>query len=515
MLNRNIVRFGGFGFALALCALGLPAFAQDSTAEALKAKRVKDFIRLQSFGSGDDFRLQYQRDDKTDDSFRNLTAQGFGTSFLSSDGMQLRFRSFNPLRYSLAVEVEELDDENFKALEQIVDALLNLGQSIEGASETKESLPEENDSRRAAVVSECLQVQNLHKALADLLSILQNKLVKQEEIKAWVDGAKKADGTVIHEGALGYDGVHMVRAEINTKIKATQAAIKEAEKNLKSIINVRASANSRNHAARSGSAAECDAAIATAIQLSLAVSLTYKDSIEGMRTLLDSLKRLDAVLEPYDFDEKNRIQEKWALDENNKRNDYIVMPYDPKEGKRTEVELTLIRRDLKRKGDTIEFEDREAVSTSLSLRKYSTIVPEIGAGLLWSDLKIARYGTEEVGGQTQLVLAREDKLGSQATLVGNFLFRTGGDSFVHPGLQIGVGTGEETPALIYGVVLRFTAPKHVSVSFGGVTTWTRQLDKLKIGDSISGTAELEADLDRKSESDTYIGIQYNWSLGKN
>ncbi len=511
MLKTIGDRFVCFGFMLVLCTFGLPALAQDSTAEALNAKRVKDFIRLQSLGSGDGFRLEYQRDDKTGDSFKPLRSRGFGTSFLSSDGMQLRFKSFNPLKYSLAVKVEELDDENFKALERIVDALLNLGRSLGGVNDAGAAITETKIARtRAApavdeeIISECLQVAKLLDTLKTLHTILTKDLVKQREIKRWTDSA------------TGYVGIHEVRGDVNVEIEKTKAAIKKAGDTLKSIIDVDSSRHARKAAAaRSPPAiAECDDAIAEAIQLSMAISFKYEDSIRGMNSLLDSLIRLEAVLKRYDFDDENQAKEKWARDENDEPMDYIFMRYDPKEGKRSKVDLILIRRSVALQDDKIEFKDKDAVSASLSVRKYSAMVAEIGAGLLWSNLKIPRYGTEEVGGQTQLVLAREERLGAQATVVGNFVFRTGGGSFVHPGFQVGVGTGEETPALLYGLVLRFTAPKHVSVSFGGVTTWTRQLDKLRVGDTIGGTAELEADLQSKSESDSYVAIQYNWSSGK-
>ena len=79
-------------------------------------------------------------------------------------------------------------------------------------------------------------------------------------------------------------------------------------------------------------------------------------------------------------------------------------------------------------------------------------------------------------------------------------------------LQLGVGTGKELPTLLGGFGLRLTKPKKVSIAFGWVLAWKKDLNNLKVGDEIKSTEELDKDLKYSlfGKKSTYIGIQFNF-----
>jgi hypothetical protein len=77
---------------------------------------------------------------------------------------------------------------------------------------------------------------------------------------------------------------------------------------------------------------------------------------------------------------------------------------------------------------------------------------------------------------------------------------------------LGVGTSKDLPSLLAGGGFRFSKPSHFSVSFGGLWTWRQELDKLKVGDVITGTTDLTNDLKYKFMSSPafFIGINYGF-----
>ncbi len=81
---------------------------------------------------------------------------------------------------------------------------------------------------------------------------------------------------------------------------------------------------------------------------------------------------------------------------------------------------------------------------------------------------------------------------------------------VYPAVQFGLTNSKDYPGFIIGGGLRFTYPRALSVVAGRLYTWYRDLEGLKVGDPVQGTADLESHLQRKSKRASYFGIQYSF-----
>jgi hypothetical protein len=150
----------------------------------------------------------------------------------------------------------------------------------------------------------------------------------------------------------------------------------------------------------------------------------------------------------------------------------------------------------------------------MSLKNHSKISVDFGAGFLYPfGFRYDRYSTTFNSTTNQLEVARlnpaDPKVIAGAML--NIIFQTKTYP-VYPLLQVGVGSdyAQETPCIYGGLGLKF--PHKVSLSFGVIGGWYRELDKLKVGDVIKGEADLKNDYKYKpiKSPGFYIGIQYSF-----
>ncbi len=87
------------------------------------------------------------------------------------------------------------------------------------------------------------------------------------------------------------------------------------------------------------------------------------------------------------------------------------------------------------------------------------------------------------------------------------------NSPIHPLYQIGIGVNSGIPTFITGFGIRsnINGLKRLTVSGGIAMTWVKELDKLKVGNKISGTDDIDKDLKFQfRQPKPYIGIQYNF-----
>ncbi len=157
-------------------------------------------------------------------------------------------------------------------------------------------------------------------------------------------------------------------------------------------------------------------------------------------------------------------------------------------------------------------EEEESFTGNVKLRAHRTFIPEISTGVFYTTLRYPKFGTkEDSSGGFIVAEAGEDKYNVVAAthlnLVANVF-----DGDVHPMLQVGIGTAKDLPSLLGGGGLRFTGSVKCAISFGAIFTWRKELDELKIGDTIDGTAKLEDDLKYRLQKKPgfYIGLQYNF-----
>jgi hypothetical protein len=134
----------------------------------------------------------------------------------------------------------------------------------------------------------------------------------------------------------------------------------------------------------------------------------------------------------------------------------------------------------------------------------------MSAAMIMTDLKFPKWGTKEEGGKTVVASAGEDDFPASGAVAVNFVCRCWTGGYVYPALQVGVTTAKEYPGFLLGAGLRFTRPRALSLVFGKILTWQNELVGLEVGDEVSGTAEIESHLQRRSKTANYVGIQYNF-----
>ena len=93
------------------------------------------------------------------------------------------------------------------------------------------------------------------------------------------------------------------------------------------------------------------------------------------------------------------------------------------------------------------------------------------------------------------------------------------NSPIHFLYQIGAGINSGIPTIITGFGIRsnINGIKRISISGGIALTWIKELDKLKVGDEVTGTSDIDKDLKfqfswftKQYTPKSYIGLQYNF-----
>lgn len=158
-----------------------------------------------------------------------------------------------------------------------------------------------------------------------------------------------------------------------------------------------------------------------------------------------------------------------------------------------------------------EVSSEELVSHVLRVRKFQRFVPEVVAGVAYTFITHPVYGTEtDDQGQQYVAESGENELNNiNFTAMVNFNYYCD-NSPLHFFWQIGAGINKEIPSLLSGGGVRVNiGGARLALSGGLALTLVKQLDKLSIGDEISGTAELEKDLKYRAvwPPRPYAGIQ--------
>jgi hypothetical protein len=163
--------------------------------------------------------------------------------------------------------------------------------------------------------------------------------------------------------------------------------------------------------------------------------------------------------------------------------------------------------------EIVQTQKKQYFTKVLRFRRFDRFVPEVSAGIVYTDLTFPKYGTAtDNNGQTIVADAGEEKF-KKMNITGmvNWNYYIENSSF-NPFFQIGIGANADYPVLLAGIGGRFnTGVRKFAFSVGAASSWIKTLDKLKIGDKVSGTADIEKDykFDFKKPK-IYFGIQYNF-----
>ncbi len=187
-----------------------------------------------------------------------------------------------------------------------------------------------------------------------------------------------------------------------------------------------------------------------------------------------------------------------------------------KDGKISLYSLTIKESGLKLsdKAEIVTSESKDIIKRTFRVRRFQRFVPEVSVGSAYTFFKYNTYGTtKDMNGQEILASPTENYIKNlNITTMLNFNYFIS-NSPINPLWQIGVGVNSGVPALLTGFGLRgVLGTSRITISGGVAMTWINELDKLKVGDKISGTSDIEKDLKYQFSwpPKPYIGLQYNF-----
>jgi hypothetical protein len=171
--------------------------------------------------------------------------------------------------------------------------------------------------------------------------------------------------------------------------------------------------------------------------------------------------------------------------------------------------------ELSKDGEIVKTEKKEKFKRTIRIRRFQRFIPEASAGVAYTSLTFPKFGTAtDSAGKQHVANAGEDvlkKINFTVMLNYNYFIT---NSAVHPFFQVGTGINANFPTLFTGAGLRLNtaAGRRLAISFGFASTWIKTLDKLKIGDVVTGTADIEKDIKYEFNwpPKPYVGMQYNF-----
>ncbi|MBO9564986.1 MAG: hypothetical protein J7621_19575 [Niastella sp.] len=229
---------------------------------------------------------------------------------------------------------------------------------------------------------------------------------------------------------------------------------------------------------------------------------------------LNNLKKcLDVVDKAYKKAAANEEGLVWMIPYEDDKNDNVI---EVKKGSTSNYTVIINEAGYKLSdnNEIVTIEKQVKIKATLRIAKFQRFITEVTPGTAYSFLQFPKYGTvtDANGKQTVAEAGTENfKRLSFSAMVNFNYFIT--HSSVNPFLQIGVGANTDYPAFFTGAGIRFDlglgTVKAISVSGGIVSSWIKKLNKLAVGDEVSGTAELEKDLTHEFRwpPKPYIGIQ--------
>lgn len=170
--------------------------------------------------------------------------------------------------------------------------------------------------------------------------------------------------------------------------------------------------------------------------------------------------------------------------------------------------------EVNKNGNIIQSENKVINEKIIRFRKYSLFIPEVAAGIIFTNQEFPTYTTQENNlGENTVGLVGERPLERIAvsTLI-NFNVNLR-NSPVLPFLQLGAGYSGKLPIGLIGGGLRFDfgENKNLALSSGISFTGIKDLNTLSEGEVVKDEAEIKSDLKYQfSGPKLYFGIQYNF-----
>lgn len=388
-------------------------------------------------------------------------------------GANLRLAPVNPLNFAYEQKTVLIDDP----INASTAAVLQQINTFPGLIETSATRP-----TSAAKPRDCLAEMNL--------------LVKQIKDSLADDRRSQIAGVFRELKTLNFSGEEQTRSElvaISIKVAAIEkhfAGVNEAISKLDQKI--------RSYNCVSGT----DTTIVKFVYSNIARELVAVKNEQQKRTTL-LRKSYTLVEEAY---KKARDNDWW----------YALGTESPGGNKMALFTLVIFESgyQLSPENEIVPLAQKEKAKRTLRIRQFQWFVPEVSAGMAYSWITFPKFATQaDSTGALFVASAGNDvirRINFTAMLNFNFYIP---QSPVHPFWQVGVGANSGFPTLLTGVGIRtHIGQTRFAVSTGFASSWIRTLDKLAIGDRVSGEAELEKDMKYEFNwaPKAYIGFQFNF-----
>jgi ribosomal protein S15P/S13E len=228
-------------------------------------------------------------------------------------------------------------------------------------------------------------------------------------------------------------------------------------------------------------------------------------------------KRLSNLQSAFNIVEKAQQSASLGGGENGLRWCQKVDEVPATEGKISKYSITINESgyNISKEGEIIVSESKDLLKRTINVRKFQRFVPEVSVGIAYTFFKYNTYGTtSDSTGQQFVAAPTENKVENIniSTMINWNLFSP--NSAIHPLIQTGIGINSGIPSFLLGGGLRFSnnAKNRLRIAGGLAMTWIKELDKLKVGDKVLGTSDIDNDLKYSASPkfSPYIGLQYNF-----
>jgi hypothetical protein len=179
-------------------------------------------------------------------------------------------------------------------------------------------------------------------------------------------------------------------------------------------------------------------------------------------------------------------------------------------GKVQDVTLTMRQRQVNVTDGKLTVTDGSEVTTKFRVSEYQLLHLEFGVGPVLLNLRYPKFGTRTSGDSVFVSDAGEERQRAAAVGMLNIIPNIGVLGAARLMGQVGIGTGRDYPLILIGGGLRLLrGSTPLSVSVGRVWGWRRELKTLTPGRLISGSAELEKDLEYRLDAspNLFFGFQ--------
>ncbi|MES2478016.1 MAG: hypothetical protein V4561_02960 [Bacteroidota bacterium] len=402
-------------------------------------------------------------------------------------------RPLNPLNYSINTEnkvyIDPINEAAATAMGKIIDAI---SQKQEGADlNSKNSSPFREQS---PLKSASKKTQSKLDSLNTLLKGIDSMVVKTQKPEI-IDAFKKLKGLTFESENKTKDEIEKIRLDID-KIKKHFEDFSQLIQNVK-------------EKTETFPAEPVDEFIFKRI-----LTLIVKDITV---TMLEQKKRYDNLEKIYTLVYNTYEKASIGGGDDGLRWSLPLKEIPSEEGKISAYTITIKESGYKLSDEQeiVSIESKSVLDRAVIVRKFQRFVPEVSVGTAFTFFKFNTYGTtSDSTGQQYVGSAQENTLRNLniATMV-NFNYYIP-NSTIHPLFQLGLGVNSEMPTLLAGFGIRsnINGIRRLAISGGIAMTWSKELDKLKVGDKISGTDDINKDLKPQFSwpPKPYIGLQYNF-----